>query len=66
MLVVGAKEAENETVSFRDRLDGDQGAIPLSQAIERLSAERASRQSRQTAPPAPAVAVEDAAEDHTY
>ena len=67
MLVVGVKEAESETVSFRDRIDGDQGALPLSQAIERLAAERASRQSRQTAPPpaAPA-AVADAAEDHTY
>ena len=67
MLVVGAKEAESEAVSFRDRIDGDQGAMPLAQAIERLAAERASRQSRQTAPPpAPAVAERDAAEDHTY
>ncbi len=67
MLVVGAKEAESETVSFRDRIDGDQGAMPLSQAIERLAAERDSRHSRQTAPPpAPAVADSDAAEDHTY
>jgi threonyl-tRNA synthetase len=66
MLVVGAKEAETETVSFRDRVDGDSGATPLSQAIERLAAERASRKTRQTAPPAPAVSVEDAKEDHTY
>jgi threonyl-tRNA synthetase len=66
MLVVGAKEAESEAVSYRDRTDGDQGAMPLLRAIDRLLAERSSRQSRQTAPPAPAVAVEDAAEDHTY
>jgi threonyl-tRNA synthetase len=66
MLVVGAKEAETEAVSFRDRLDGDLGAMPVSQAIERLVAERASRKSRQTAAPAPAVAVDDAKEDHTY
>ncbi len=66
MLVVGAKEAETEAVSFRDRLDGDLGAMPVSQAIERLVAERASRKSRQTAPPASPVAVDDAKEDHTY
>jgi threonyl-tRNA synthetase len=67
MLVVGVKEAESEAVSFRDRSDGDQGAMPLSQAIERLAAERAGRHSRQTAPPAsPDVAALDAAEDHTY
>ncbi len=67
MLVVGAKEAESEAVSFRDRLDGDLGAMPLSQAIERLAGERASRHSRQTAPPpAPAAAVDEGAEDHTY
>jgi threonyl-tRNA synthetase len=67
MLVVGLKEAESESVSFRDRLDGDLGAMPLSQAIDRLSAERASRQTRQTAPPpSPVAAVDDTAEDHTY
>jgi threonyl-tRNA synthetase len=66
MLVVGAKEAESEAVSYRDRTDGDQGAMPLSQAIDRLAAERSSRRSRQTAPPAPAVAALDAAEYHTY
>jgi threonyl-tRNA synthetase len=27
MLVVGAKEAENQAVSYRDRVDGDQGAM---------------------------------------
>jgi threonyl-tRNA synthetase len=66
MLVVGAKEAESGTVSFRDRVDGDLGAMPLSQAIDRLVGERASRKSRQTAPPAAPVAVDDAKEDHTY
>ena len=52
------KEAETGTVSYRDRIDGDQGAMPLAQAIDRLAAERASRQSRQAAlPSGPAVAV---------
>jgi threonyl-tRNA synthetase len=67
MLVVGAKEAENEAVSYRDRVDGDLGAMPLAEALARLDAERTSRRSRQTAPPeAPAVADENGAEDHTY
>ena len=39
MLVVGAKEAENQAVSYRDRLDGDQGAMPLDEALARLKAE---------------------------
>ena len=29
MLVVGGKEAESQTVSYRDRIDGDRGAMPL-------------------------------------
>ena len=39
MLVVGAKEAESQAVSYRDRLDGDQGAMPLDEALARLEAE---------------------------
>jgi len=37
MLVVGDKEAENKTVSVRNRKHGDQGAQPLDQFIARLS-----------------------------
>ena len=36
MLVVGDKEAENQAVAYRDRVDGDLGAMPLAQAIARL------------------------------
>jgi threonyl-tRNA synthetase len=36
MLVVGAKEAEQGTVSFRDRVDGDKGAMPLADAVALL------------------------------
>ena len=43
MLVVGVKEAENQAVSYRDRVDGDQGAMPLDEALARLVAERDSR-----------------------
>jgi threonyl-tRNA synthetase len=67
MLVVGAKEAEQQTVAYRDRTAGDLGAMPLDQAIERLRAESESRQARQTAPAAPPpVAEDETARDHTY
>jgi threonyl-tRNA synthetase len=67
MLVVGAKEAETEAVSYRDRIAGDLGAMPLGDALARLEIERDSRQSRQSAPPPAAAAVAgDEAEDHRY
>ena len=67
MLVVGAKEAESQAVSYRDRLDGDLGAMPLDEALARLKAEAESRRGPQAAPPPPAVpTVEEEAEDHTY
>jgi threonyl-tRNA synthetase len=66
MLVVGAKESENETVSFRDRALGDLGAMPLAEAIQRLQRECASRQVRHGAPPVPSLVAEEEAEDHTY
>ena len=67
MLVVGAKEAESQAVSYRDRQGGDLGAMPLDQALSRLKSEVESRQGRQAAP-APAVVptTEETAEDHTY
>ena len=33
MLVVGVKEAEDHAVSYRDRVDGDRGAMPLDEAL---------------------------------
>jgi threonyl-tRNA synthetase len=66
MLVVGVKEAENQAVSFRDRVDGDQGAIPLDEALVRLESERDSRRSRQAPPPPPVPAAEEEGEKHTY
>src|SRR5262245_25251053 len=54
MLVVGAKEAESQSVSVRDRHAGDLGAMPLDQALDQLQAERESRRGR---PTAPAVAI---------
>ncbi len=68
MLVVGAKEAEDGTVSYRDRLDGDQGAIPLADALARIKQESESRAIRQTVEPlAPVSPADDhTTEDHTY
>ena len=43
MLVVGAKEAADQTVSVRTRQHGDQGAAPFGTFLERLSSEIASR-----------------------
>lgn len=68
MLVVGAKEAEDGTVSYRDRLDGDQGAISLADALARIKQESESRSIRQTVEPlAPVSPADDhTTEDHTY
>jgi len=66
MLVVGAKEAEYQGVSYRDRVEGDLGAMPLDQALARLDAECASRRSHQAGPPPATVPVEEEGEDHTY
>ena len=39
MLIVGPRDAENGTVSVRDRIDGDLGAMELSAAIAKFDAE---------------------------
>lgn len=39
MMIVGPRDAENGTVSVRDRVDGDLGAIPIAEAIERFQTE---------------------------
>ena len=66
MLVVGGKEAESQTVSYRDRHDGDRGAMPLAQAGAQLRAESETRVARAAAPLAPAPAADEQAQDHTY
>ena len=48
MLVVGPRDAEQGTVSVRDRIEGDVGAMPLGAAIERLQAEVAEKRVRKT------------------
>lgn len=49
MLVVGPKDAEAGTVSVRDRLEGDVGALSVEEAITKLQAEIAAKQVRQVA-----------------
>ena len=39
MMVVGPRDIENGTVSVRDRIDGDLGAMTVAQAIEKLQSE---------------------------
>jgi threonyl-tRNA synthetase len=66
MLVVGGKEAESQTVSYRDRLDGDRGAMPLPQAVAQLKAESDARTIRQVAPPAADTTADGHGEQHAY
>ena len=65
MLVVGAKEAETGTVSYRDRLDGDLGALRLDEAVRRLKIEVDARTIRQVVQ-APVPTAEETAEKHAY
>jgi threonyl-tRNA synthetase len=66
MLVVGGKEAENRTVSYRDRIDGDRGALPLAEAVAQLRAESDARTIRQVAPPAADTGVDGHGEQFAY
>ena len=49
MLVVGPRDAEQGTVSVRDRIAGDLGAMPFSAALEKLQGEIAAKLVRQVA-----------------
>jgi len=66
MLVVGVKEAEASTVSYRDRLEGDLGALPLDDVVKKLREESASRSIRQPPPPPEPPPAEDETEKHAY
>jgi threonyl-tRNA synthetase len=60
MLVVGPRDVENGTVSLRDRIDGDLGAMSVAEAIAKLQEEVKTRRVRQTFTTA-APAVDNAA-----
>ncbi|QEG33850.1 threonine--tRNA ligase [Bythopirellula goksoeyrii] len=49
MLVVGEKDAENGTVTLRDRIEGDLGAMPTGEALSKLRKEVAEKTVRQVA-----------------
>lgn len=36
MLIVGGKEAQNRTVSVRERAKGDQGAVPIEAFVDQV------------------------------
>jgi threonyl-tRNA synthetase len=48
MLVVGPRDAQERTVSVRDRIEGDLGAMPIEVAVARLRAEVTARTVRQS------------------
>ncbi len=48
MLVVGPRDAEQGTVSVRDRAEGDLGAMSLDDCLARLSSEVAEKKVRKT------------------
>jgi threonyl-tRNA synthetase len=53
MLVIGQKEADQGTVTVRDRLDAEhQRTVPVAQSIAELTAEVRERRIRQKGPPA--------------
>jgi threonyl-tRNA synthetase len=49
MVVVGEKDAQNGTVTLRDRIDGDLGAMPLEAALSKLREEVEAKTVRQVA-----------------
>jgi threonyl-tRNA synthetase len=65
MLVVGPRDAEQGTVSVRDRIDGDLGAMSLAAALEKLKAEVAAKLVRQVAPKK-ATGLGERGGDHEY
>ncbi len=49
MFVVGPRDAQAGTVSVRDRIDGDLGAMPVERALARLAEEIGAKKVRQVA-----------------
>jgi len=66
MAVVGPKEAENNAVALRDRLEGDLGAMPIDEAIAKLQKEVADRTVRQVVKTEFAGFDGDGEEQHAY
>ncbi len=58
MLVVGEKDAQNGTVTLRDRIEGDLGAMPVAEAMAKLRQEVTDKTVRQVAKPSGAALVD--------
>lgn len=48
MLIVGGREMETDSVSVRDRIEGDLGSMPVAEAVAKLQGEINARTVRQT------------------
>jgi len=66
MFVVGAKEAEAESVAYRDRVEGDLGVMPVAQALARVQTEIDQRTFHQPAATAPPPSTDETGEKHAY
>lgn len=66
MMVVGGREADQDTVSVRDRIEGDLGSMPVEQAIAKLQEEVAERRVRQVVKSEFGSYEDDEAEQHEY
>lgn len=66
MAVVGPREAENGAIALRDRIDGDQGSMPMDEAIARLQEEVENRVIRQVIKSDFSALEEDTSEQHEY
>jgi threonyl-tRNA synthetase len=64
MFVVGPRDAEQGTVSVRDRIEGDLGSMAVAAAIEKLADEVRSKRVRQVAKSQPALS--DRGTGHEY
>ena len=64
MFVVGQREMETDSVAVRDRLEGDQGTMPVAAAIAKLQTEIADRTVRKTF--SGSAALGDRASDNEY
>lgn len=66
MIVVGPKEAEQNAVALRDRIDGDLGVMPIDDAIAKLRAEVDGRLIRQMVKSSFQGLEEGTGEQHEY
>jgi threonyl-tRNA synthetase len=65
MFVIGQKEADTNQVAYRDRAEGDQGAMPLTDAVAKVAAVNAARETPRP-DPLPSAGDEEESEQHSY